>query len=72
MLRYTVKSRAFKIGRITIFVFFFCIGLVTQLNDPALGVLKHHYITKGTHKLLLVNPRFLIYDLLNQLLYYTV
>ena len=71
MLRYTVKPRAFKIERRTIFVFSFCIGLVTQLNDPALGVLKDHYITKGTHELLINNSRFLIYDLLNQLLYYT-
>ena len=31
--------------RITIFIFFW---LVTQLNDSALGVLKHHYITKRT------------------------
>ena len=41
-----VVSRTFKIERITIFIFSFCIGLVTQLNGPALGVLKHHYITK--------------------------
>ena len=31
--------------RITIFIFFW---LVTQLNDSALGVLKHHYIAKRT------------------------
>ena len=30
--------------------FSFCIGLVTQLNDLALGVLKR-YITKRIHKL---------------------
>ena len=58
-----------KIEKITIFIFSFCIGLVTQLNDPALGVLlKHHYITKGIRELLIGNSRFLIYNLLNQLL----
>ena len=67
-----VESRTFKIERITIFIFSFCIGLVTQLNGPALGVLKHHYITKRIRELLIGNSRFLIYNLLNQLLYYTV
>ena len=32
----------------------FCIGLVTQLNGPALGVLKHHYITKRIREVLMV------------------
>ena len=67
-----LKSRTFKIERITIFIFSFCIGLVTQLNGPALGVLKHYYITERIRELLIGNSRFLIYNLLNQLLYYTV
>ena len=58
-----LKSRTFKIERITIFIFSFCIGLVTQLNDPALGVLKHHYITERIRELLIGNSRFLIYNL---------
>ena len=62
----------FKIERITIFIFSFCIGLVTQLNGPALGVSKHHDITKIIRELLIGNSRFLIYNFLNQLLYYTV
>ena len=60
-------SKTFKIERTTIFIFFFCIGLVTELNGPALGVLKHHYITKRIRELLIGNSRFLIYNLLNQL-----
>ena len=54
--------------RTTIFIFSFCIGLVTQLNGSALGVLKHHYITKKIHELLIGNSKFLIYNSLNQLL----
>ena len=64
--------RTFKIEMITIFIFSFCVGLVTQLNGAALGVLKHHYITKRIREVLIGNSRFLIYNLLNQLLYYTV
>ena len=67
-----IRPRTFEIDRITIFIFSFCIGLVTQFNGPALGVLKHHYITKRIRELLIDNSRFLIYNLLNQLLYYTV
>ena len=66
--KYRVKSRTFKIERITIFILSFYLGLVTQLNDPALGVLKHHYITKRICEFLIGNLRFLIYNLLNQLL----
>ena len=62
----------FKIDRLTIFIFSFCIGLVTQLSGPALGLLKHHYITKRIRELLIGTSRFLIYVFLNQLLYYTV
>ena len=31
---------------VTTFVFPFCIGLITYLNDSNMGVLKHFYITK--------------------------
>ena len=55
-----------------IFMFSFCIGLVTQLNGSALEVLKHHYITKRIRELLIGNSRFLIYNSLNQLLYHTI
>ena len=60
------------IRRTNIFIFSFCIGLVTQLNLSALGVLKHHYVTKRIRELLIGNSRFLIYNSLNQLLYYTI
>ena len=55
----------------TVFIFSFCIRLVTQLNDSVLGVLKHNYITKKIRELLTFNSRFLIHNSLNQLLYYT-
>ena len=60
------------IRRTTIFIFSFFIGLLTQLNGSALRVLKHHYITKRIRELLIGNSRFLIYNSLNQLLYYTI
>ena len=60
------------IRRATIFIFSFCIGLVTQLNVSALGVIKHHYVTKRIRELLIGNSRFFIYNSLNQLLYYTI
>ena len=53
----------------TMFVSSFCIGLATQLNDAALGVLKHHYISKRIRELLIGNSRFLIHKSLNQLLH---
>ena len=65
----TTRSRTFNIDRTTIFIFSFCKELVTQLNGSALGILKHHYITKKIRELLIGNPRFLIYNSLNQLLY---
>ena len=52
----------------TIFIFSFCIELVTQLNGSALGVSEHHYIAKRIRELLIYNSRFLIYNSLNQLL----
>ena len=57
--------RTFNIERITISILSFCIGLVTQVNGPALGVLKQHYITNRIRKLLIGNLRFLIYNWLN-------
>ena len=56
----SVASRTFKIEAITISIFYFCIGLVTQPNGPVLVVLKHHYITKRIRELLSGNSRFLI------------
>ena len=44
-----------NIGRTTIFIFSFCIGLVTQLNGSSLEVLKRHYITKRIRELLIGN-----------------
>ena len=57
--------RTFNIERITISILSFCIGLVTQVNGPALGVLKQHYMTNRIRKLLIGNLRFLIYNWLN-------
>ena len=54
------------IRRAIIFIFSFCIGLVTQLNVSALGVLKQHYITKRIRELLIGNSRFLIYNSLKE------
>ena len=68
----TSKQGCLKLRGQTIFIFSFYIGLVTQLNGPALGVLKNHYITKRIRELLIGSSRFLIYNLLNQLLYCTV
>ena len=65
-------SRMFNIERqLTIFIFSFRIELITQLNDSTLGVLKHHWITKRICELLIGNSGFLLYNSLNQLLYYT-
>ena len=47
--------RTFDVERIAIFIFSFCIGLVTQLKGPALGVVKHDYITKRICELLIGN-----------------
>ena len=59
----------FNTERTTIFIFSFCIGFATKFNDSALGVLKHHYITKGIRELLIGSSRFLI-NVLNHLLCY--
>ena len=50
--KYKFHPRTFKEDD---FIFSFCIGLVTQLNGQALGVLKHHYITKRICELLIGN-----------------
>ena len=63
---------AFNIERATTVIFSFCIGLVTQLDGSALGVLKHHYIAKRIREPLIGSSRFLIYNSLNELLYHTV
>ena len=63
-----VKPSTLKMERTTIFIFFFCIELLTQFDGSVLGVLKHHYITKGICKLLIGNSIFLIHDSCNQLL----
>ena len=70
----SIKARTFKIERITIIIFSFCIGAVTQLNGPALEVLKHYYIAKRIGKPPIGNSRSLIHNSLNQSLhslYYT-
>ena len=64
-----VLNQGCYIRRTTIFIFSLCTGLVTKLNGSALGVLKHHYITKRIREFLIGNSRFLIYNSLNQLLY---
>ena len=63
--------RTFNIERTTIFLFSFCMELVTQLNGSALGGLQYHYISKRIHEFLIGNLRFLIHNSLNQLLCYT-
>ena len=68
---YSVLNQGPYIRRTTIFIFSFCVGLVTQLNGSTLGVLKHQCITKRIRELLIGNSRFVIYNSLNQLLYYT-
>ena len=62
----SVRPRTFNTERRTLFIFSFCTGLVTQLTDSALGVLKRHYITKRIRELLIGNSRFLIHNSLNQ------
>ena len=48
------------IRRSTIFIFSFCIGVVTQLNGSALGLIKHYHITKRIRELLIGNSRSLM------------
>ena len=60
----------FNIERTTIFIFSFYIGVVIVYGS-ALGVLKHHCITKRIREVLIGNSRFLIHNSLKQLLYCT-
>ena len=65
------KSRTFNVERAIIFHFHFCIEFLTLINESPLGVLKYHYITNRIRQLLIGNLRFLIQNLLSQLLCYT-
>ena len=44
------------------FIFSFCLCLVTQLNGSDLGVLNHHYTTKKYREPLVGNSTFLIHN----------
>ena len=66
-----IRTRTFNIERATIFIFPFCRGFVTWLNDSALSVLKHHFITRRIAELLIGNSAFFIQNLSTQLLCYT-
>ena len=66
-----VQPRMFNIERTTIFIFSFCIELVTLTCNSALRVLKHYYITERIRELLIAISRLLIQNLLNQLICYT-
>ena len=57
-----LEPRTFNIERTTIFILPFSRGLVIQLNGSAMGVLKHHYITKRIRKRLIGNSRFLTHN----------
>ena len=72
LLQQFLLNQGHYIRRTTVFISSFCIGLVTQLNGSALGILKHNYITERIRELLIGNSRFLIYNSLKQLLYYTI
>ena len=66
----SLAARTFNIEGTTIFVFSLCVGLVIQLNDSDLKVLKHNHITKRVRERLISNSRFLNQNLLNQLFCY--
>ena len=63
-------QRTFNIETATVFMFSLRLGLVTQLNDSALDVLKYHYIIKSIREPLIGNSRFLIHNSIKQLRYY--
>ena len=48
------------------FIFSFCIRLVTRFSDSVLGILQHYYITTRIRECLICNSRFLIQNLLIQ------
>ena len=52
------------------YLYFLYITHITQLNESALEVLKHYYITERILERLIGNSRFLINNSLNQLPYY--
>ena len=56
--------------RATIFIFSLCTEFETQLNGSALGIISLNY-KKKNRELLIGNSKFKIYNLWNQLLYYT-
>ena len=57
---FIIYNDIFEIIFVIIFASYLAnIWLVTQLNGSALGVLKHHYITKRIRELLIGNSRFL-------------
>ena len=64
MFTIILSPKTFNIESKAIFVFSFCIGLVTQLNGSVLGVLKDNYVIKRTRKLAFGNSGFLIQNLL--------
>ena len=66
-----ITPRNFDIERTTVFIFSFCKGLVTKLNDSAFKVLKNCCFNKRIHELLVGTFRYLIQNLLNQLLCHT-
>ena len=63
-------QRTFNIETATVFMFSLRLGLVTQLNDSAMDVLKYHYIIKSIREHLIGNSRFLIHNSIKQLRYY--
>ena len=67
----SLLERTFNIAKTTIFILSFCIGLITKLNDSALGILKRHYIAKIICELLIVNSKFETQNLSDRLLCYT-
>ena len=63
-----ITPRNFDIERTAVFIFSFRKGPVTKLNDSAFKVLKNRCINKRIRGLLVGTFRFLIQNLLNQLL----
>ena len=64
MFTIILSPKTLNIESKAIFIFSFCIGLVTQLNGSVLGVLKDNYVIKRTRKLAFGNSGFLIQNLL--------
>ena len=64
------QRRLILVGQLSLFSSF-CIGFETELNDLALKVLKYSTLQKEFVRLLTGNLRFLIQNVLNELLCYT-